>query len=169
MQRSFCGESIEGMAPESEARLARRSQQYRVMEIRISFPGGKRVDAHFDGLSVATDQPGDAGGTPSAVAPFDLFLASLGTCAGFYVLAFCHARALPTEGLALVERVTSDPFTHLPTRVDIEVVLPADFPEAYRAGVRRAAEHCKVKKVLESPPVVSVQLRDVAHLDATAA
>lgn len=128
------------------------------MDIRVTFPGGKRVDATFDGITVRTDQPRETGGDGSAAAPFDLFLASLGTCAGYYVLAFCQARAISTDGLSVVERVTMDATTHLPTRIHLEVRLPDGFPERYRSAVLRAAEHCKVKKTLEAPPVVTATL-----------
>jgi putative redox protein len=128
------------------------------MDIVVTFPGGKRVDALIDGLTLPTDQPVAAGGAGSAVAPFDLFLASLGTCAGYYVLAYCQARGLDTTGLMVVQHVTSDPATHLPARIDIDVRLPAGFPESHRAGVKRAADYCKVKKVLANPPVVAVRL-----------
>ena len=126
------------------------------MELTITFPGGKRVDASFGGHVVRTDQPVGGGGTDVAPAPFDLFLASLGTCAGLYVLAFCQARGIPTAGLELVERVESDATTHLPTAIDIDVKLPPGFPEKYTTAVRRAAEHCKVKNVLAAPPPVRV-------------
>ncbi len=132
------------------------TREVRDMELLISFPGGKRVDASFDGHVVQTDQPVSMGGGGTAAAPFDLFLASLGTCAGLYVLAFCQARGIPTEGLGLVERVQNDPATHLPTVVDIEVVLPPGFPSRYRTAVQRAAEHCKVKNMLAAPPEVRV-------------
>ena len=128
------------------------------MDMVITFPGGKRVDATFDGVTVSTDQPVEVGGDGSAAAPFDLFLASLGTCAGYYVLAFCQARGLSTEGLSVVQHVTKDEATKLPSRVEIEVTLPPGFPEKYRAAVQRAAEGCKVKKALASPPTVAVTI-----------
>ena len=127
------------------------------MDLVISFPRGVCVDASFDGLIVRTDQPVASGGEGSAAAPFDLFLASLGTCAGYYVVAFCRARGIPTDGISLVEHVDFDDATKLPTRVDLELRLPETFPEKYRVAVARAAEHCKVKKVLEAPPVVAVR------------
>lgn len=126
------------------------------MEMTITFPGGKRVDASFEGHVVRTDQPVAGGGQGLEAAPFDLFLASLGTCAGIYVLGFCQARGIPTDGVELVERVQSDPATHLPTTIEIDVRVPAGFPEKYVAAVQHAAEHCKVKKVLAAPPQVHV-------------
>jgi len=125
-------------------------------DIEVSFPGGKRVDARIGAHVVHTDQPPEQGGDGSAVAPFDLFLASVATCAGIYVLGFCQARGLSTEGLALRQHVDVDPVTNLPSAIRIDLALPASFPEKYRAAVVRAAEGCKVKKTMAAAPHVEV-------------
>jgi ribosomal protein S12 methylthiotransferase accessory factor len=125
-------------------------------DIAVSFPGGKRVDARVGPFVVHTDQPTDLGGEGSAVAPFDLFLASLATCAGLYVLGFCQARGLSTDGLALHQRVEVDPATKLPARIRLEVTLPPTFPEKYRVAILRAAEGCKVKKTIAASPSIEV-------------
>jgi putative redox protein len=126
------------------------------MEMTVSFPGGSRVDAHFRAHTVATDQPPTAGGEDSAPTPFELFLASLATCAGIYVLGFCRQRGLPTDGVRLVQRVETNPASKMVEKVLLEIQLPAGFPENYRAAVVRAAEQCKVKKHLEKPPALEV-------------
>ncbi len=118
------------------------------MEMIIDFPGGSRVDAHFGKYTVPTDQP-PAGGAPT---PFATFLASIGTCAGIYVLGFCQQRGLPTEGMRIVERINSNPMTGMVEKVDLEIQLPAGFPEKYRTAVINSAELCAVKKHLEKPP-----------------
>src|SRR3989304_4602297 len=74
------------------------------MEMEITFPGGSRVDATFGPYTVQTDQPGQGGGEGLAPTPFATFLASLGTCAGIYVLGFCRQRGISTEGIRLVQR-----------------------------------------------------------------
>lgn len=125
-------------------------------DIEVSFPGGKRVDAKVGTFIVRTDQPTDAGGAGSAVAPFELFLASIATCAGIYVLGFCQARGLPTEEILLRQHVDYDATTKLPTRVRLELVLPPAFPQKYRAAVVRAAEGCKVKKTIAAAPLIEV-------------
>ncbi len=117
------------------------------MEMIIDFPGGSRVDAHFDNFTVATDQPPVA----SAPAPFDVFLAAIGTCAGIYVLGFCKQRGLPTDGIRIVERIHDGP-GHMVEKIDLEIQIPDSFPEKYRDSLIRAAELCKVKKHLENPP-----------------
>jgi putative redox protein len=128
------------------------------MDIQISFPGGKRVDAQLGAHLIQTDQPVAGGGQDGAPAPYDLFLASMGTCAGIYVLGFLQARGLPTAGLGLLQRVEKDPTTGLPSHISFEITLPPGVPEKYRPAVVRAAEQCKVKKTLEAPPEMVVRL-----------
>lgn len=130
-----------------------------MQDITVSFPGGKRVDASFGDFTVKTDQPADMGGEGLAPAPYDLFLASLATCAGIYVLGFCQARNLRTDGISLTQHVELHPDTHLPTSIRMEITLPPDFPEKYRPAVVRAAEGCKVKKTLATPPTFEIVTR----------
>jgi ribosomal protein S12 methylthiotransferase accessory factor len=125
-------------------------------EYVIDFPGGARVDAHFGPYTIKTDQPPTGGGEGSAPTPFSLFLASLGTCAGIYVLNFCRQRGLPTDGIRLVQQVDRDPITHMVANVSLAIHLPAGFPEKYKDALIRSAEQCAVKKHLEKPPKISV-------------
>jgi putative redox protein len=129
------------------------------MDIRITFPGHKKVTAEFGPHVVRTDQSTAHGGDGAAPEPFDLFLASLGTCAGIYVLGFCQARDIPTTGIEVLQRNHFDEATHTLERVELEVLLPDTFPEKYRVAIVRAAEGCRVKKVLASPPQITVKAR----------
>jgi ribosomal protein S12 methylthiotransferase accessory factor len=127
------------------------------MEMVIDFPGGARVDAHFGPYTVCTDQPPQGGGEGSAPSPFAVFLSSLGTCAGIYVLGFCRQRGLPTEGIRLVQRMGFNPMTGTLDTVDLDIQLPADFPERYKEAVIRSASQCAVKRLLENPPAIQVR------------
>ena len=127
------------------------------MEITVNFPGGARVDAHFGSFTVATDQPTTLGGENSAPTPFELFLASLATCAGVYVQGFCKKRGIPSEGIRLIQKAERDPDTKMATKISLDIQLPAGFPEQYVPAVIRAAETCLVKKHLEKPPAFEVK------------
>lgn len=122
------------------------------MEMIIDFPGGSRVDAHFGKFTVATDQPPVA----SAPTPFAMFLSSIGTCAGIYVLGFCQQRGIPTDGVRIVQRVFSNPLTHMVDKIDLEIQVPNSFPDKYRDSLIRSAELCAVKKHLENPPTFEI-------------
>ncbi|MCA9756655.1 MAG: OsmC family protein [Candidatus Eisenbacteria bacterium] len=126
--------------------------------MEITFEGGKKVVAEHRGQRIVTDQPKGSGGDGSAPAPFDLFLASLGTCAGFYVLDFCQARDLPTDGIKLTQDITFDSTVRRITRIDQKIHLPAGFPEKYEAALVRSAALCAVKKHLENAPEIDVQV-----------
>ena len=125
------------------------------MEMIIDFPGGARVDAHFGGLTVKTDQP-MMGQTVTDPTPFALFLSSIGTCAGIYVLGFCQQRNLPTEGIRIVQRVNRDNSSGMVNLIDLEIQVPETFPEKYYESLIRSADLCAVKKHLANPPKFNV-------------
>ena len=118
------------------------------MEMLIDFPGGSRVDSHFSGFTIPTDQPPSA----SAPTPFAVFLSSIGTCAGIYVLGFCRQRGLPADDIRIVQRVHANPLTGMVEKIDLEIQVPPSFPEKYRPSLIHSAELCAVKKHLENPP-----------------
>jgi putative redox protein len=131
------------------------------MEMIIDFPGGARVDAHFGQYTVYTDQPPQGGGDGSAPTPFAVFLASMGTCAGIYVLGFCRQRGLPTDGIRIVQRMHSNPMTGMVGKVDLEIQVPPTFPEKYRPSLVKSAELCAVKKHFEQPPTFEITTKEV--------
>jgi putative redox protein len=123
------------------------------MEILIDFPGNSRVDAHFGNFTIPTDQPPGA----TAPTPFAVFLSSIGTCAGIYVLGFCRQRNLPIEGLRIIQKVHSDSSTGMVDKIDLDIVVPPGFPEKYRDSLIHSAELCAVKKHLEHPPKFEIK------------
>jgi putative redox protein len=124
----------------------------------VTFPGGKRVDAEYNGFTIRTDQPPRGGGEGSAPQPFDLFLASIATCAGIYVKGYCDTRDIATEGLGLEMRVERD-----------DGAAAASGSSCSRSGCRRgsprstatrvvrAADLCSVKKHIFDPPAIEIR------------
>ena len=133
-------------------------------DIHVRFTGGKRIEAKVGAHHIVTDQSLVHGGDDSAPEPFELFLASLATCAGFYVLSYCQARNLPSNDIELIQHQQVDSSGHL-TQVVLELLLPSSFPERDRVGVVRAAQSCKVNKTLHRPPEVLVHARIAAEAD----
>lgn len=116
----------------------------------ISFPGGVAVEADYKGFRILTDQSLEQGGSGNAPSPFDLFVAALGTCAGFYALRFCQERQISTAGLGL--SLALEGGAHGLAAVTFELRLPAGFPDKYRDAIVRAVGQCTVKRQLEAPP-----------------
>lgn len=130
-------------------------------EITIRFPGGKRVDAIIGRHVIHTDQPVSGGGEDSAPAPFDVFLASLGACAGIYVLGFCQNRGLPIDGITLRQRARRNPENHVLEHVEIEIAVPPGFPARYHEALVRVADQCAVKKAIAAQPTIAVRTQVV--------
>jgi ribosomal protein S12 methylthiotransferase accessory factor len=128
-------------------------------EIRVSFPGGLKVDAEYKGFLINTDQPIYSGGEETAPAPFDLFLASIATCAGIYVVYFCRERGIPTDKAAVVMRTEKNPGTKMIAKISIELQLPPEFPEKYKNAVIRAVDQCSVKAHILKPPAFSIEAK----------
>ncbi len=123
------------------------------MEILLS--GGKKIDAVWNGHVIHTDQPTN-GGEGSAPTPFDLFLASIGTCVGIFVKGFCDQRGLPSEGIKLVQEMEVNPSTHLISKIRIKILVPPSFPEKYKDALVNVANLCKVKQHIVHPPQFEV-------------
>ena len=126
------------------------------MKIEVTFDGNKKVNANFNGFTVKTDQPVIAGGEGIAPTPFDLFLASIATCAGIYVKSFCDQRNLPTQNLKIFQNVEYNQDTKMVSNISIEIEVPSDFPEKYISSLINVANLCKVKKHLLNPPQIEV-------------
>ena len=131
------------------------------MEIKITFPGGLGVDADFgDGVVIKTDQPVKYGGGGTAPEPFKLFLASIGTCAGIFVLSFCRKNGISTDRMSIVQRLESADDGHGKSRISritLEIRVPKDFPEKYHDAIIRVADQCAVKKTIMDMPEFEVK------------
>ena len=130
------------------------------MDMIISFPDGKKVDAEYKGFTIKTDQPEHEGGNGSAPEPFSLFVASIGTCTGAYVIDFCQRRKIPTENIKLVLKMDKDKETHMINKINIEIQVPEDFPDNYKKAVIKSARLCSVKKHLEKPPIINIYMKN---------
>ena len=120
--------------------------------ITVEFPGGKRVDARMGGVVIPTDQTLENGGEGIAPEPFQLFLASIATCAGIYALEFCRARGLSGDGMTLTMSCDWDEKKHAIETMHIDLKLPPGFPDQYKKAVVRAMDLCSVKKHIIHPP-----------------
>lgn len=130
------------------------------MSMEVRFPGGLKVEAVYREQVIPTDQPERAGGEGSAPAPFDLFLASIATCAGLYALTFCRQRDLSTEGLAVTMDTVRDPEQRRIARIDLRVQLPEGFPDKYRQAILRSMDQCAVKRHIVEAPEFSVEVAE---------
>ncbi len=124
--------------------------------MEIYFGKNQKVEAHHKGFVIQTDQPVKEGGDNEHPSPFDLFLASIGTCAAFYVKSFCQQRKIPDSDIKLSLKTHRDTNSGMVSKVDIDILLPSDFPDKYKEAVIKSAHQCTVKKHLFEPPEFSI-------------
>jgi Predicted redox protein, regulator of disulfide bond formation len=129
------------------------------MKYNIEFAGNKKVDAHFQGFTLKSDQPVADGGDNTAPSPLEIFLASIGMCAGFYIVAFCQSRSIPTDNITMTQNIMRNDATHTVEKINIDIVLPPNFPEKYKSTIVKAAQSCSVKKFLDAPPEIQIAIK----------
>jgi ribosomal protein S12 methylthiotransferase accessory factor len=99
-----------------------------------------------------------AGGGGTAPSPFDLFLCSIGACAGFYAMRFCQERQIDSSDLKVALAFDRNPDSKRVDSIRIEVKLPAGFPEKYHQAIVRTIDQCTVKRHILEPPKFEVAI-----------
>ena len=137
------------------------------MSIKITFPGNKKVDAHVDEFVIHTDQRKESGGDATAPAPFEHFLASIGTCAGIYIKGFCDSRGLSTDGIEIEEKIEYDTINRRIGKLILEILVPPEFPEKYRDALVHTANLCAVKKYIQEPFEIETYTKEIVPEELT--
>ena len=127
------------------------------MDMIVTFPGNKKVDAEYKGFTIRTDQPVHGGGDNTEPAPFDLFLASIGTCCGIYVVYFCEKRGIPLDNIRIVQRTERNREKRMIEKITIDIEVPPDFPEKYHAALVHSVDLCAVKRHMVDPPAFEIK------------
>ena len=124
------------------------------------------VSSVLDGANITTDIGGQfvidtdqplPFGEDKAPSPFDIFLVSFSACAAYFAQRYCRKWKLPHDGI----KVELEPvFTaqHVLTDIHLKLKVPASFPRDHLAGLLRNAGACPVKKAMEVPPTVTLEL-----------
>ncbi|KKR31818.1 MAG: hypothetical protein UT63_C0059G0001 [Candidatus Gottesmanbacteria bacterium GW2011_GWC2_39_8] len=129
------------------------------MEMTISYKEGEKFIASCRGHEITIDQPLDNGGKDEGPTPPELFIASLGSCIGVYVLAYCKNAKINTEGMAINVKweKAKDPDRIGTIKVDIK--LPEDVGKR-KAALLKVAEHCLVHNTITHLPIIEITLQN---------
>jgi ribosomal protein S12 methylthiotransferase accessory factor len=72
------------------------------------------------------------------------------------VKSFCDNRQIPAENIKIIQTMEYSHETGLPVSIKLDIRLPPDFPEKYKASVLHVAGLCKVKKSIANPPAFEI-------------
>jgi uncharacterized OsmC-like protein len=129
------------------------------MEVTIKHLGEVKFEVAARKHTVLCDQPEAGGGHDEGMTPPEFFLASLGSCAAYYAVAYLKKKGLSREGVEV--RITAEKLM-APARLDnfkIAVQIPLALSEADRAGVDQAVHHCLIHNTLLHPPTIQIELQ----------
>lgn len=131
------------------------------MELQVELDGDKRVSTRIGNHHIVTDQPVKDGGQDSAPAPFDLFLASLATCAGFFVQSYCQSKQIDASGITVTLTTHRDPGSKTLSRIVTTIGIPSHLPDHLHKTLCRVAQQCSVARTIEAGPELAVEARSL--------
>ena len=129
------------------------------MEMVLDYKGGFEFTASSRGHSVTIDLPPAMKGEDKGMTPPELFVASLASCVGMYVLFYCNGQNLPTEGMKIIANYEDSP--EKPARIGkitLEICIPAGVPEEHRGPLMQMAHQCKVHNSICTAPEIEMAL-----------
>ena len=126
------------------------------MNMKVTLEGNKKVSTHIGDHLIMTDQPEKHGGSNTAPAPYDLFLASIGTCAGFYVQSYCESKDIDSTGIEITLEAKRDEKGAINGFVTT-IHVPEHIPEKLHAVFKKVAAQCAVKKTIMNNPEFIVE------------
>ena len=117
-----------------------------------------KFEAQCRGHKLIVDQPEEDGGTNAGMTPVELFVASLGTCIGYFAAVFCQRRKISSAGMRinLEWEWAEDP--HRIGAINVSIRLPAKLDEKEKAGLMRMVEGCTVHNTIQNHPEVKMKL-----------
>ena len=128
------------------------------MEVSANYLGDSKFEVAARGHRITCDQPFENGGTDTGIAPPELLLASLATCAAYYAVQYLKARKLEARDLKV--RVIAEKAAQ-PARLasfQIEVIMPG-LDAHHQAGALRAVKSCLIHNTLLGNPHIEIAIQ----------
>ncbi len=130
------------------------------MDMKVAYKGGKRFMVTTRGQQLLVDQPLEEEGTDKGMTPPEVFVASLATCMGAYVLNYCKNIGInPNDMILSLEwEKASNPARIGSITVDIK--LPKIKAKDRQQAIIKVAEHCLVHNTILTPPRITINLTE---------
>jgi putative redox protein len=125
--------------------------------VKVSHENDFKFKVNCRDHEIVTDLPA-AGSKDAGPTPPELFIASLGSCIGIYVVDYCKRHNVPYKGMT-VELGWED--AKAPLRIGsivARVEMPEGIPQEHYEKLRRVAEMCKIHNTLTHTPSIKMIL-----------
>ena len=127
-------------------------------ELKIDYLGGIGFQAKARGHAMTIDLAKEKGGLDQGMNPPEVFIASLGSCIGVYVVRYCQNAGLNTEGLniAMAWKLSDD--KHKISEINIGISLPNAEVGKREKAIMEVARHCLIHNTILGQPRIQVNL-----------
>lgn len=120
-------------------------------EVMIRFaPDSDNIEVNFKPFTVLA-----GGADRKQPSPGILFVSGALACTVSTARGYCASNNLPLP-VGAKANITVDPETNIIQNIDMNLILPADFPKDRIDALERAAGKCTVKKWWTNPPQFAV-------------
>ncbi len=128
--------------------------------VSVEHRAGKSFTVSIRQHELVVDASLEDGGEDGGPKPTELFVASLGSCIGIMIAAYCQNADLPYEGMEVDAAfdLAADPICI--GSIAIDITMPEGFPEERRKALLRVAQACPIHNTLHRPPQISVEVVD---------
>jgi len=130
-----------------------------VEKAEIKYIGGMKFEAKNRSHSVIIDQPQASGDEDKGFTPPELFVDSLGSCIGVYVLGFCKNTGLNPNGMKITmdwEKAIDKPARI--QKINAKIELPNANPGPRKAALLKIAESCLIHETIKHQPEIKIDL-----------
>lgn len=128
--------------------------------MRIKYLERKKFEVEYRTHKIIVDQPKSKNGDDAGMNPVELFMAAIGSCAGFYGITFLSRRIKILHGLEVEVLWKYSEKPHRVREISLTIKVPDKLSESVRKGLLRSIEYCTVKNTLENPPKILIKLKE---------
>ncbi len=134
-------------------------------KITTYYKGDMLFESKLGNHNILIDVPTSMGGSDRAPTPPELFVASLGSCVGAFVVQYCNKAAIDARDMTVdVSFDKVDEPTRL-TNVKVTVKMPHGACGRRKEALRRVAEHCPVHETINTMEDVEFELLGSEELE----
>ena len=127
-------------------------------EVSIKYLGGIGFQAQSRQHSITIDLPKEKGGQDLGMNPPEVFMASLGSCIGVYIVRYCQNTKLDAEGLNIgLSWKLSDDNTSI-VEINATLSLPKANIGKRQAALLDVAHRCLIHNTILGSPKININL-----------
>jgi putative redox protein len=124
----------------------------------IAWVTGVQLAVEARNHRVVVDQPLEEGGQDQGITPVELFIASLGSCIGYFAVRFCQRHKIPTAELRVTMGWDYAEQPHRVGSIRTRVELPAALDGAMKDRLQKVLEGCTVHHSITIAPRIFIQI-----------